>query len=116
MIFDLIIYGTFIVLLIFSFSFNVFLMVKNKKLQQTGINITLEKYILAKKLETLLNENESKKLEKDDGFVKFLSQSRESAFTYIEEVQEAIKKYSINKTDENYEVLVRFLPKEDEKR
>ena len=113
---DLIIYGSFISLLMLSFAFNILLVVKNKKLQQTGINITLEKYIVAKKLEAALAENESKKLEKDDGFIKFLSQSRESAFTYIEEIQEALERYSLDKNEQNYKILMSFLPKEDEKR
>jgi hypothetical protein len=113
---DLIVYGTFIALLIFSFGFNILLIVKNKKLNQTGIKIALEKYTIAKKLEIALAENDSKKLEKDDGFIKFLSQSRESAFGYIEEVQEAIEKYSVDQTEENYQKLISFLPKKDEKR
>ena len=88
---------------------------KNKRLEKSQASTILEKYILAKKLETVLTENESKKLEKDDGFIKFLSQSRESAFDYIEEVQEAITKYSIEQTPENYERLISFLPSKDEK-
>ena len=39
-------------------------------------------------------EFNSLKIEKNDGFVKFLSDSREWAFNYIEEAQEANKKFA----------------------
>jgi len=112
---DFIIYGSFIALLIGSFGLNIDAWLKNKRLAESNLSMALEKYVLGKKLEAILNQNESKKLEKDDGFIKFLSQSRESAFTYIEEVQEAITKYSIEQTPENYEKLISFLPSKDEK-
>ncbi len=44
------------------------------------------------KLQEALKENDKKKLEGTEGFVKFLTESRESAFKYIEEVQESIDK------------------------
>ena len=113
---DFIVYGSFIVLLIVSFGLNIDAWLKNRKLDKDKASLVLEKYILAKKLETILTENESKKLEKDDGFIKFLSQSRESAFTYIEEVQEAIGNYANDKTEDNYNKLISFLPNQDEKR
>lgn len=54
-----------------------------------------------------------------EGFVKFLSESRDSAFEYIEQVQEAIVKLkeAMDKDDENkittaYENLIAFLPDE----
>jgi hypothetical protein len=95
---------------------NVNIILKNKKLQEMSITLALEKFTIAKKLEETLTQNESKKLEKDDGFVKFLSESRETAFRYIEEVQEAIANYVKDKGDDSYNKLIGFLPKEEEKR
>jgi len=115
MLLDFIVYGAFILFLVISISINIIMLAKNAKLQETHLKVILEKFTIAKKLENVLTENESKKLEKDEGFVRFLSQSRESAFSYIEEVQEAITKYSIEQTPENYEKLIGFLPSKDEK-
>jgi phospholipid N-methyltransferase len=89
---------------------------KNKKLQQISIKLAFEKFTLSKRLESVMAENESAKLEKDEGFIRFLSQSRESAFKYIEEVQEAIDSYAKDNSQSNYDKLISFLPKEDEKR
>jgi molecular chaperone DnaK (HSP70) len=62
----------------------------------------------------------SLKLEKTDGFVKFLSESRDWAFSYIEDVQKSIQglinAMSINdkaKILEYYNELQRFLPEEE---
>ncbi len=90
--------------------------IKNRKLQQIAIKVAFEKFTISKKLEAVMAENEVKKLEKDDGFIKFLSISRESAFKYIEDVQQAISNYSNDKSEDNYNKLISFLPKEDEKR
>lgn len=95
---------------------SVILYIKNKKFQDLLVKLAVEKTVIGKKLESAIAENESSKLEKDDGFIKFLSISRESAFTYIEEVQEAISKYASDRTEDNYKKLISFLPKEDEKR
>jgi hypothetical protein len=116
MLLDFIVYGVFIFFFIMSVSANIIIFIKNKKMQAISISLALEKFTIAKKLEEVLAENESKKLEKDDGFIKFLSQSRETAFNYIEEVQEAIVHYAKDKSDNNYNKLISFLPKEDEKR
>jgi predicted Holliday junction resolvase-like endonuclease len=115
MLLDFAVYGVFILLLVSLAVGAIILIHKNQKLQEISLKVALEKYTIAKQLEKLMLENESKKLEKDDGFIRFLSQSRESAFTYIEEVQEAIAKYSIEQTPENYEKLISFLPSKDEK-
>ena len=97
MLLDFIVYGSFIALLIISLALNVLLAIKNKKVSDSAMNLILEKYILGKKLEAAITENESKKLEKDDGFVKFLSESRDQAFKYIEDVQNAIQEVSSQK-------------------
>lgn len=113
---DIIIYSVSIILFIVFVTTTIVTYIKNKKLQAIAIKAAFEKFTLAKKLETVMAENEVNKLEKDEGFIRFLSQSRESAFNYIEEVQEAISNYAKDKNEDNYNKLISFLPKEDEKR
>jgi hypothetical protein len=60
----------------------------NSRIQsQIDFNIAVSEY------QKVLQELENKKLEKSDDFVKFLSDSRDWAFNYIEEVQEALSKF-----------------------
>ena len=113
---DFIVYGIFIILLIVSIGTNVVLVLKNKKLQELGISLALEKFTIGKKLEAVIAENEAKKLEKDDGFLRFISESRDWAFKYIEDVQQAIKEYKDNKSKKTLDKLVSFLPKDEDKK
>jgi hypothetical protein len=53
----------------------------------------IEKSIIVEKLEEAIKENELKNIEGSDGFLKFVSDSREWAFKYIEDVQEAFAKF-----------------------
>lgn len=113
---DFIIYGSAIILFIVSVSTNIILLVKNKKLQELSIVLALEKFTIGKKLESVIAENEAKKLEKDDGFLRFISESRDWAFKYIEDVQQAIKEYKDNKSKKTLDKLVSFLPKDEDKK
>lgn len=54
--------------------------------------LIVDKEVLLNKLEIANLEN-SKQV--NDGFIKFLSDSRESAFSYIEDVQTAIENYLV---------------------
>jgi len=57
-------------------------------MQQLGDN-----FLLKKEIEKLYQEAENKKLEQTDGFLKFVSESRDWAFGYIEEVQKALAEF-----------------------
>lgn len=78
----------------------VFLLVLLIVQRKSRLNI-LEKYVMSEidksvimdKLEELVRENELKSIEGSDGFLKFVSDSREWAFKYIEDVQHAFKKF-----------------------
>lgn len=74
-------------------SFTGFLVIRQRyqRSMKAVINLTLEKGMILERLEKL--ELESSK-EVNDGFIKFLSQSRETAFQYIENVQVAIQNYA----------------------
>jgi hypothetical protein len=113
---DFIVYGIFIVLFVGSVAINIVLFAKNKKLQEISINIALEKFTISKKLEAVIAENEAKKLEKDDGFLRFISESRDWAFKYIEDVQQAIKEYKDNKSKKTLDKLISYLPKDEGKK
>lgn len=95
---------------------NIVLFAKNKKLQEISINIALEKFTISKKLEAVIAENEAKKLEKDEGFLRFISESRDWAFKYIEDVQQAIKEYKDNKSKKTLDKLISYLPKDEGKK
>ena len=58
----------------------------NKEVQQFVINYM----VLNAKLEEMAKKQDAKNLEENDGFVKFLNESRDWAFQYIEDVQKAI--------------------------
>jgi hypothetical protein len=57
------------------------------------IQAQINKDIIANEYSKVIQELENKKLEKSDDFVKFLSDSRNSAFEYIESVQENLLKF-----------------------
>ena len=54
----------------------------------------IEKSVIIEKLEEVTKENELKSIEGSDGFLKFVSDSREWAFKYIEDVQDAFAKFN----------------------
>jgi hypothetical protein len=80
---------------------------KYRKLIGVIAQLILDKDVLADKLNESLSLNSK---EFNDGFIKFLSESRESAFTYIESVQGAIKNYldATNKNDNDAIVTARM--------
>jgi hypothetical protein len=52
-----------------------------------------DRMLLQKKVEELYQDIENAKLEQTDGFLKFVSESRDWAFQYIEEVQTALSEF-----------------------
>ena len=57
------------------------------------IQAQVNKDIIATEYSKVVQELENKKLEKSDDFIKFLSDSRDKAFEYIETVQENLIKF-----------------------
>lgn len=87
----------------------------NSKLVQAN----LDKQMILFQLEKMSAENSAASVEKTDGFLRFISDSREWAFKYIEDVQTAIKDYdeALSKQDPNlmneaYKKLVGMLPED----
>lgn len=84
-----------IVALVLNFSLSVFLAFKNKRLNVAISQLTVDKVVLMNNLEeaNLVNDEAT-----NQEFIKFLSKSRDWAFGYIDDVQNAISKY-------NYETI-----------
>ena len=85
-------------------------------LTQAQVDSTIYMLEMAK----LVEERDSKSVEETQGFLKFVSDSRDWAFKYIEDIQEALDEYdaALNTDDakiinEAYKKLIDFLPKDD---
>ena len=65
---------------------------KNYKLNKEVEQYALNYIILSDKLQEMVKSQDKKNIEETDGFLKFVTESREWAFQYIEQVQKAILK------------------------
>ena len=86
------------------------------------IQANIDKNVISKKLEDTLAVVNNTNIEDKDGFIKFLSQSREWAFNYIEDVQGSIKLLSNAMDSGNeetitlaYQELLKHMPEETDK-
>ena len=64
-----------------------------KTLSELYMQEMADRMLLQKKVEELYQDIENVKLEQTDGFLKFVSDSRNWAFQYIEEVQAALSEF-----------------------
>ena len=71
----------------------VFLKYKNIRLASQLVQAVVDKNTVSKQLLQLTSNKTVKDLEEKDGFIKFLTDSRESAFEYIEQVQTSLYLY-----------------------
>lgn len=69
------------------------LALRNKMLKKDVAQGLIDQFALMQKLEEALKNTDEKKIEETEGFLKFVSESRDWAFQYIERVQVAIKKF-----------------------
>jgi hypothetical protein len=67
--------------------------IQKKKILSLYIQSEMHKHMLGQKIEELQKELSTKELSETDGFVRFISQSRDWAFQYIEEVQTALSEF-----------------------
>lgn len=75
-----------------SLVFNLYLLSKHKRFIMVIAQLILDKEVVSEKLNEV-SQTPSKEF--NDGFLKFLSDSRESAFEYISSVQGSLKNYQI---------------------
>jgi ADP-dependent phosphofructokinase/glucokinase len=112
---------------------NVLTKIKNKNLFIAATQAELDRLAVYDQTQEIL-KREAERVESSDGFLRFVSDSREWAFSYIEEVQEAVNSfkssiqeivlsYEIDKSNkiseedlqkiiDAYNELIKILPKE----
>lgn len=69
------------------------LSIKNKQILAKYIQSELDKNLIKLELSRMIEEKSVLELSESDGFVKFISQSRDWAFEYIEEVQRVLAEF-----------------------
>jgi hypothetical protein len=92
-------------------------LVRNKKLSAELALLNIERVAFASHIDQLETAKESGSVEGTQGFLRFISESRDWAFEYIEDVQQALYAYdialSLNDAEilnEAYKKLISFLP------
>lgn len=82
------------------------------KLRQTKSRLlqeTADRIILINKLNDEISKGEDVSVEKTDGFLNFITQSRDWAFSYIEEVQEGISNF-VSSVEDDISYLAEYSP------
>jgi hypothetical protein len=90
---DIVFYIIITIIFVILLVNNILVRVKNKELFVNAVQAELDRMTVYAKVEEMLKERDSASIEKTDGFLKFVSESREWAFKYIEEVQAAISEF-----------------------
>jgi hypothetical protein len=137
--FDIFGYGIFVTLIIYLVYKNYRMRVLFKSLSSIMLQDKADNALLQRKIQDLYQEIENVKLQDTDGFLKFVSDSRDWAFQYIEEVQTALSEFdksvaptiewsntyglvtgstahtdALQKISEAYDKLKEVLPKENQ--
>jgi len=96
------------------------LLVSTAKGQKEIRSLTLDKAILITEFAKVIEKQNSQSIEETDGFLKFVSESRDWAFTYIEDIQQALMAYDVALSTDDakvindaYKKLISFLPSDD---
>jgi len=113
---EIIIIASLVLLVVILSIFLIVLKLKNTKLLSLVTQFFVDKTVLSEEVDRLsILVNNGPAIEND--FVKFLSDSRNSAYEYIEEVQAAIEALYVamesgkeNEIDKAYHRLIEFLP------
>ncbi len=116
-----IVVGVVVVVIVFSLMIGYFYQrVQYMNMTKHFIKASLERHVLQKELAEVIKDNDALKFSENQDFVKFLSDSREMAFSYIEDVQgrlrnlnEAIKKNDSFLMEAAINSLLEMLPKEE---
>jgi hypothetical protein len=81
----------------------IFYKIKYDKMIRVIAQLIIDKEVLADKLDRTILENSK---EVNEGFIKFLSDSRQAAFDYIEDVQKAVQNYLVATQNNNSDAIV----------
>lgn len=94
--------------------------VKLVQLSRINAQLRVDMNVYFEKLIEMMDDQDSQAIEETQGFLKFISDSRDKAFEYIEDVQQALLAYDIALSmddaqvlNEAYKKLISFLPKDD---
>jgi hypothetical protein len=90
---EFVIFGASLVIFIALILANISTKMQNNKLKTNLTQEFIDREIVMKEMQKLMAEIDSKNSNQNDGFLKFVSESREAAFKYIEEVQAAINEF-----------------------
>jgi hypothetical protein len=108
-----------IIVLLLTISFVRYRLYYKRQLAMS-MQLALDKLTLLNELDKLSEGKDAKGIEETEGFLRFISESRDWAFEYIENVQNAINAYdealsskNANAMQETYANLIAMLPKED---
>lgn len=83
----------FLVITSFYIFSSLFLLTKLVMMRNKFLKLSLHAAALEQSVKSVL-ENTSEPIESSEGFLRFISESRDWAFQYIESVQQAIKQFS----------------------
>ena len=89
---------------------NIRLRIRRRRIVNDALQLAVDKVMLMQKLQEIASREDEKTIEKSDGFLKFISDSRDWAFTYIEKTQNKIIEFGDALEPLLYED---FLAKED---
>lgn len=118
--YDVIAFILISIIAIASVAYSVYLFGKNRRLLKSVIELHIERSALEDMISNqALNKEEH--IDQNDGFIKFLSDSREWAFDYIDSVQQVIfvlkEKYDNKKAlDEPLNKLFEMLPENNKEK
>ena len=103
----LIVFGVFTLVTSILIVDNIRIRVRKKRVLEELLQQTIDKTALLGYLDKLTAENDSKTIEQTEGFLKFVSDSRDWAFDYIEQVQEGLSGY-IDKVDADMQYMEKY--------
>lgn len=115
---DILSLGSFIAFVIILFAM-IYIIIRSysklRTLEQIYLQEVSDKNAILQKLSEMVNEKQNYDIEKTDGFIRFVSESRDWAFKYIEDVQDSISSLKLavengSNTEEEMEKLFNFLP------
>jgi predicted neuraminidase len=122
-VFEFIIFGSLSVILVLMAYLLFYLKAKNVKLMKVIAQQTLNETILVNENRILARAIESSDVPDKEGFIKFLSESRDSAFIFIENVQQSISRLKMAMLDKNeleidlaHKELINFLPENSDQK
>jgi hypothetical protein len=92
MFIEIIAFSIFITIFIAALIANLRVTFKNRRLRDQILQLGLDKAMLLDKMDKISGKNSP--IEQTEGFLKFVSESRDWAFKYIEDVQAAIQDFN----------------------